>query len=82
MLLGPTSSPVVVFVGCSGGLAVDFVGYSGYISIEWAPRRMQRLTFSLVLGGTGFVDDVVGLGVAVGFEPSSHLPPIHVMMYV
>lgn len=64
MLLGPTSSPVVVFVGVSGGLAVDFVG------------------FSLVLGGTGFVDDVVGLGVGVGFEPSSQRPPIHVMMNV
>jgi len=46
---------------------------------------MYLLLLLLVFGGSGFLmDDDVGFGVGVGLgpEPSSHLPPIHVMMYV
>jgi hypothetical protein len=52
-----------------------------HINIVSRNDRQERLTFALVFGGSGFFDDV-GLGVGFGVEPSSHLLPIHVMMYV
>jgi hypothetical protein len=68
-------------VGCSGFFE-DLVGVScGKLSQHGDADRSWRHTIALVFGGSGFFDDV-GLGVGFGVEPSSHLLPMHVIMYV
>jgi hypothetical protein len=65
--------------GGGGGRGVDLVGFGLQVSLD-ARRLHTQLTFEVVLGGSGFL--LVGLGVGVGVEPSSHRSPMQVMTYV